>query len=102
MPHPIFNFEWNATKAAANLKNHSVDFDEAATAFEDPFALVVDDHEHSQDEPRRILIGYSDHRRLLFVSFVHRADDLIRIISARRAGAQELDDYEKNNRFIEN
>lgn len=96
----IFNFEWNAAKAAANAKKHGVRFEEAAMAFADPFALVVDDPEHSEEEPRQILMGYSDHRRLLFVSFVPRADELIRIISARKAVAQEIDDYEKNNRFV--
>lgn len=61
---------------------------------------MVDDPEHSEAESRQILVGYSDHQRLVFVSFMQRADDLIRIISARKADAPERDDYEKNKRFV--
>lgn len=96
---PDIDFEWNANKAAANLKKHGVSFDEAVSAFEDEWALVVDDPEHSDDEPRQILIGYSDHHRLVFVSFTRRADNLIRLIGARKADEQERNDYEENNRF---
>jgi uncharacterized DUF497 family protein len=80
---PVLNFEWNADKAAANVKKHSISFQEAATAFADELAVVVPDEGHSDDEPREILIGYSEHNRLLFVSFVQRAHDLVRIVSAR-------------------
>jgi uncharacterized DUF497 family protein len=98
MPQPLFSFEWNKSKAASNARKHRVQFREAATAFADRWALVIDDSGHSEDEPRQILIGYSDRRRLLFVSFVQRTDRSIRIISARKADAQERTDYEKNVR----
>ena len=94
----LFNFEWNAAKAAANLKKHGVSFEEAATTFTDEFARIVADEEHSEDEPRHILIGYSEKKRLLFVSFIHRAENLVRIISVRKADAQERQDYEENAR----
>ncbi len=70
MLQPLFSFEWNKTKAAANVRKHRVHFEEAAMAFADRWALVTDDPEHAEDEPRQILIGYSDRHRLLFVSFV--------------------------------
>jgi uncharacterized DUF497 family protein len=94
-----FDFEWNAAKASANLKKHGVSFEEGATAFEDEFARVLDDEEHSEEEPRQILIGYSERNRLLFVSFMYRAENLVRIISARKADSQECQDYEENARF---
>ena len=99
MSPPPFGFEWNAAKATANARKHRVRFEEAVTAFADRSALVIDDPEHSEDEPRQILIGYSDHHRLLFVSFVQRSDEIIRIISARKADTQEQIDYDKENRF---
>ncbi len=99
MPQLPFTFEWNQAKANANVKKHRVRFEEAATAFADPWAMVTDDPEHAGDEPRQILIGHSDHHRLLFVAFVQRTNDRIRIISARKADAQERTDYEEYNRF---
>ncbi|MBI5301965.1 MAG: BrnT family toxin [Chloroflexi bacterium] len=81
MSPPILNFEWNS--------------DKAVTTFADEFAFVFDDMEHSEDEPREILIGYSERNRLLLVAFVPRADDLIRVVSARKANAQEHQVYEK-------
>lgn len=96
---PDPEFEWNATKAAANLKKHGISFAEGATAFEDEFAMVVDDPTHSDDEPRQILIGYSEKSRLVFVSFIVRGANRIRLISVRKADAQERRDYEENTRF---
>lgn len=92
-------FEWSATKAANNLRRHGVSFEEAASAFDDESALIVPDEWHDDNEPREILIGYSENNRLLFISFVRRADDLIRIISARRANPEERQAYEEEARF---
>ncbi len=51
-------FEWDPEKAAANLAKHGVSFDEAITAFDDPFALIADDVVHSTVvEARRWCIG---------------------------------------------
>ncbi len=92
------DFEWSITKAAGNLRKHGVSFEEAETAFGDAFAYLFDDEGHSDEEPREILIGYSDRNRLLFISFVQRAPDRIRIISAREADQKEREDYEENPR----
>ncbi len=99
MPQSTLNFEWNAEKAAVNLSKHGVSFEEAATSIADDFAYVITDEQHSEDEPREILIGYSYRHRLLFVSFVLRAPNLIRIVSARKANPKERRDYEENTRF---
>ena len=53
------HFEWDAAKAAINLKKHSISFEEACTVFEDPDALVIDDPEHSAQEERFIILGKS-------------------------------------------
>jgi uncharacterized DUF497 family protein len=50
-------FEWDAKKAATNLKKHRVSFDEAITVFRDPLAVIVDDEDHSEEECREIIIG---------------------------------------------
>ena len=51
------HFEWDPTKARANLRKHGVSFEEAQTAFADEFALVVEDRVHSETEDRFILLG---------------------------------------------
>jgi len=97
MPDPSYNFEWNAAKAAANLKKHGVSFEEGATAFEDNYAYIQDDELHSDEEPRQNLIGYSKRNRLVVVSFTPRASNLIRIISVRKAMPSERGWYEETN-----
>lgn len=67
-------FEWHAEKAASNKRKHGVTFDEATTVFADPLAAVFDDEEHSEDELREIIVGYSSKGRLLLVSFTERGD----------------------------
>ena len=90
-------FEWDAQKARLNRTKHSVTFEEAQTAFLDDLARIDSDPDHSDDEDREILIGYSTSRRLLVVSFVDRGETL-RIISARKADSQERRAHEEKNR----
>ncbi len=89
-------FSWDPRKADSNLRKHGVAFDEAITVFSDPLAFIFDDVEHSEEEHREIIIGYSALSRLILVCFVERIDDTIRIVSARRATRNEVKDYEKN------
>jgi uncharacterized DUF497 family protein len=89
-------FEWDAQKAAENLRNHGVTFDEAVTVFADPLANIFDDPDHSSDERRELIIGHSAEQRLLVVSFTER-ERRTRIISARRATARERKEYEENS-----
>jgi hypothetical protein len=86
------SFEWDAQKAIRNKKKHRVTFKEATTVFKDALALIFDDDEHSEEEYREIIIGHSNRGRLLIVSFTER-DDMIRIISARKADRGEREDY---------
>lgn len=87
------HFEWDADKAAENVKKHRVSFDEAATIFYDPLAATFDDPDHSVRELRSLTIGYSSHGRLLVVSHTERGASL-RIISARLASAAERKRHE--------
>lgn len=89
-------FEWDRQKSIANLKKHKISFDEAATAFRDPFAKIFDDVWHAEHEHREILIGYSQKHHLLLISFTEREEDVVRIISARKATSRERTDYENN------
>lgn len=69
-------------------------FEEASTVFGDRLAAILPDDAHSAGELREIIIGHSDRKRLLLVSFTERAGR-IRIISARCATKRERRDYEE-------
>jgi uncharacterized DUF497 family protein len=88
-------FEWDKRKAEANWKKHSVRFAEAASVFSDPQARIFQDEDHSGEETREIIIGYSLAKHLLLVCFTEIEQERIRIISARRAVRRERRDYEE-------
>lgn len=87
-------FEWDVNKNATNRKKHGVSFEEAETVFYDENAIMISDPEHSQQEERFILLGFSYRARMLIVCHCYRsADRVIRIISARKANTQEARQY---------
>lgn len=89
-------FEWDPLKAEANLKKHGVSFDEASKAFFDENAVEIYDSEHSVNEVRFLLVGIGS-SRLLFVAYTVR-EDVIRIITARKAGRGERRYYHEQKR----
>jgi uncharacterized DUF497 family protein len=54
----IPGFEWSEEKAQINLSKHGVSFTEAATVFNDPLCLMMDDPKHFVGEARLIILGY--------------------------------------------
>ena len=87
-------FSWDDRKECENRRKHGVSFDEAATAFADENARLKHDPDHSQDEDRFILLGFSAKLRLLVVVHAYRQDEKeIRIISARKAVPKERKQY---------
>jgi uncharacterized DUF497 family protein len=86
--------EWNASKAAANLRKHDVSFDEAASVFFDPLSATGADPDHSLDERRFVTFGMSSSGRLLAVAHAERGD-AVRIITARQATRAERRLYEE-------
>jgi uncharacterized DUF497 family protein len=82
-------FEWDPAKAAKNVRNHGISFDEARTVFDDPHVWVEYDGEHSRIEDRWRAIGFSNRLRLLSVVYTKRNETAIRLISARRATKAE-------------
>lgn len=95
-------FEWNEDKAKRNLKKHEgVSFEEASSVFDDEKAILFDDPDHSEYEDRFLLLGMSLKTRLLIVCHCYReGDNVIRIISARKATNSEAKQYtEINNKW---
>jgi uncharacterized DUF497 family protein len=89
-------FEWDPKKAALNLRKHNVAFEDAQSVFSDENALLIDDPDHSEEEDRFVLLGLSQSLRLLVVVHCYRSEGkVIRIISARKADAQEQSSYQR-------
>ena len=88
-------FRWSDDKASKNARKHDVEFEEAATVFADPLSATIPDSFHSRDEDRFVILGTSARRRLLVVVFTESDEDVIRIISARRATRHERISYEE-------
>ncbi len=89
-------FEWHDAKAAANLQIHGVSFDQAKTAFSDPFAVEWLDDREDYGEQRFVMIGMAEGQVLLFVAYTEREEG-IRIISARRVTQNEQVEYFRQN-----
>ena len=87
-------FEWDENKSDRNLNKHGVAFEEAKTIFNDPFAITIDDPDHSVEEDRYLDIGLSSKGRILVAWYTERNDN-IRIIGSRKALRSERKMYEK-------
>lgn len=90
-------FEWDPKKDAINIRKHKVSFEEAKTVFYDENARIIADPDHSETEDRFIILGLSQSLKLLVVCHCYRAqDEIIRIISARKATKNESKSYGGN------
>ncbi len=86
-------FEWDARKDLANQRKHAVSFEEAASVFYDDQALLIQDDDGGEEE-RFLLLGTSASLRELVVCHCFREnDEVIRIVSARRANRSERAQY---------
>jgi len=90
----LLKFEWDERKSRRNKAKHGVSFEEARTVFLDENALRFFDPDHSEDEDRFLMLGLSYHLRVLVVChFFWVSDEVIRLISARKATVGEKDVY---------
>ncbi len=87
-------FDWDENKNKLNQSKHKIDFEEAKTVFYDPSALLIYDPDHSEAEERFIIMGMSQNLKILVVCHCYRSnDEVIRIISARKADKDEIKQY---------
>ena len=86
-------FEWDSDKAETNFRKHGVSFEEATSVWNDYFNIELVNHKHSFDERRFLMIGESEQRRFLLISFTER-ENKVRIISARDLTPRERREYE--------
>jgi uncharacterized protein len=85
------DFEWDPTKAAANLTKHGIDFPSASLVFDDPAVVIMPDLQDYGGEVRHRVVGTVD-RSILVVCFTMRGH-ICRIISPRRANRRERRAY---------
>ena len=85
-------FVWDRNKAMENQRIHKVFFETACEAFFDPFLRVVDATRNSEERDGLIVMDKASH--LLFIVHIEQEEELIRIISARKATAEERKFYE--------
>ena len=83
-------FEFDGKKSLSNLKKHGIDFIEAQDLWNDVDRIEIP--AKTLDEPRLLVIGKIKGR--LWSSIITYRDDSIRIISVRRARAEEIAIYE--------
>ncbi|MBQ6495942.1 MAG: BrnT family toxin [Firmicutes bacterium] len=87
-------FEWDNKKNQVNIRKHGISFEEAQTVFYDENAILFDDPDHSFGEECFLILGMSRFNKVCIFSHCYRgADDVIRIISARKATKNELNYY---------
>jgi uncharacterized DUF497 family protein len=91
----MLRFTWDERKNYANRRKHGVSFEAAAIAFNDPFVIFDQDRDVG-GEPRWQAIGRMAGQALLVVAHIYEEEDgneTIRIVSARRAAAEERQTY---------
>ena len=92
-------FEWDEEKSISNLQKHGVSFEEAKEVFEDPFHISKLDHRFDYFEERWITLGRTKKYKILVVAnmfFDENGEEIIRIISARKANQKERNFYEQH------
>ena len=86
-------FEWDENKRRINIQRHGFDFADVTDVFNDPKSLTILDDRFNYGEIRFLTFGILDD---ILVSIVHTEDDeMIRIISVRRAEKYEQIEYYK-------
>jgi uncharacterized DUF497 family protein len=101
VPVTRYEFDWDSSKAEANIAKHGVAFELAMTVFHDPLAMSRFDDDNSDYEPRWVTLGETRDAQLLVV--VHTYVEItpeqvaIRIISARRPTGREMRQYREGN-----
>ena len=84
---------WDVKKAAANIRNHGIEFSHATTVLDDPMAVTIEDT--LQAEQRFVTVGSDILGRVLLVVYAYSGEEEIRLISARKAAPKERRAYEE-------
>ena len=86
-------FEYDSAKSEANKRKHGIYFEEASALWNDPYALQIE--LGYKDEKRFGLIAKLGDSIKLWIAIFTTRSEKIRIISVRRARADESQRYEQ-------
>jgi uncharacterized protein len=90
-------FAWDERKNRINQRKHKVSFETAILVFDDPYHLIRQDRE-VEGEPRWQTIGMVNGVHVLLVAHtVSEDEEVIRILSARKATRRERSMYAQSN-----
>ncbi len=84
-------FEWDESKNAINIRNHKIDFADVPTVFKHAMLIGYDDR-HDYGEDRWVGLGLLC-SIVVVVVFTEPRNDIIRIISVRKANRKEQEEY---------
>jgi len=85
-------------EGVSNRRKHGVSFEDAMQVFDDPYALFEHDRIDESGEVRCQALGLAGGVTVLLVAHTVReesGDEVVRLISARRATRKEQDRYEQ-------
>ena len=95
------HFEWDEDKNRENNKRHDISFEEAREVFDDPFHISIMDRRFDYFEERWITVGSSKSKRVIVIGHLYflkeDGEEVIRIITARKATKKEREQYENIN-----
>ncbi len=88
-------FEWDEQKNQTNIEKHGLDFADVHKVFDNPMIIQLDNrHEYSED--RWIGMGLLNHLVVVVVYIEQDKQEIIRIISMRKALKYERRRFEKS------
>ena len=87
------NIVWDPKKAKSNYQKHKIHFSDAESVLYDTIALTIED-QNIDGEKRFVTVGSDSIGRIVVVVYTYR-ENLIRLISARKATASERRYYEE-------
>lgn len=90
----MYKFEWDEDKNQLNIEKHKLSFKSAQQLFLKPIPIIVDDR---IDYKEKRYIGFGElGGRLMVVVFTLRKNNIVRLISFRKANNREQKEYYKN------
>jgi uncharacterized DUF497 family protein len=90
----MYKFEWDEDKNQLNIEKHKLSFESAPQLFLKPIPIIVDDR---IDYKEKRYIGFGElGGRLMVVVFTLRKNNIVRLISFRKANNREQKEYSKN------
>lgn len=87
--------EWNERKRETNLRKHQLDFADVWKVFQRPMLVALDERSDEYGEDRWVGLGMLDETRIVVVIYTELPNDVIRVISFRKALSYERERYQQ-------